>query len=75
LSNSWPLGIFIFLNIILVAGMNGLGMVVTKYASAANRVTLQQSKSVIVWVFFLLYKGGGHENFKIMQLCGFIVLL
>jgi drug/metabolite transporter (DMT)-like permease len=75
LTKSAPLVIFLILNIIFVAGMNGLGMVVTKYASAANRVVLQQSKVVIVWVFFLFYQGGGHENFKWLQFAGFIVLL
>lgn len=75
LTSSWPLAIYVFFNIVLVGGMNGLGMVVTKYASAANRVTLQQTKTVIVWVFFLGYPGGGHENFKWLQFGGFIILL
>lgn len=75
IANSPALIIYLILNIIFVGAMNGLGMVVTKYASAANRVTLQQSKTVIVWVFFLLYRGGGHENFKWLQFAGFIVLL
>lgn len=72
---SWPLVIFIILNIFMVGGMNGLGMIITKFASAANRVTLSQSKTVIVWVFFLIYRGGGHENFKWLQFAGFIVML
>lgn len=59
----------------MVGGMNGLGMIITKFASAANRVTLSQSKTVIVWVFFLIYRGGGHENFKWLQFAGFIVML
>lgn len=66
-------------NIFLVAGMNGLGMVVTKYASAANRVTLQQSKTVIVWVFFLvvprIWTMRVSENFSWIQLGGFIIML
>lgn len=72
---SGKLAIFLILNVFLVGAMNGLGMAVTKYASAANRVTLQQSKTVIVWVFFLIYKGGGHEKFYVLQLGGFLVLL
>jgi len=55
--------------------MNGLGMAVTKYASAANRVTLQQSKTVIVWVFFLIVPIRGKETFKFLQLIGFIIML
>ena len=50
-------------------------MIVTKYASAATRVILQQSKTVLVWIFFLAYPGGGHERFKVLQLIGFLVLL
>jgi drug/metabolite transporter (DMT)-like permease len=72
---SLPLAIFLILNIFMVGGMNGLGMAVTKYATAASRVTLQQSKTVIVWVFFLLYKRGGHEDFYWLQLGGFFVML
>jgi multidrug transporter EmrE-like cation transporter len=67
--------VLLIANIILVGAMNGLGMAVTKYASAANRVTLQQSKTVIVWIFFLIKKGGGHEKFYGLQLGGFIVML
>jgi len=66
---------YFFMNIILVAGMNGLGMVVTKYASAANRVTLQQSKTVIVWIFFLVAPVRGGEKFYFLQLGGFLIML
>lgn len=58
-----------------IGGMNGLGMVITKYASAANRVTLSQAKTLIVWVFFLLYPGKGKEKFSWLQLGGFIIML
>ena len=67
--------VFVILNIILVGGMNGLGMAVTKYASAANRVTLQQSKVIIIWLFFLLVPIKGKEEFRILQLIGFLLLL
>lgn len=67
---------YFFANIILVGGMNGLGMVVTKYASAANRVTLQQSKTVLVWIFFLVIPiSRAKETFYGLQLGGFIVML
>ena len=75
IGESVPLLIFVILNILFVGCMNGFGMVVTKYASAANRVTLQQVKNVLVWIFFLIYQGGGHENFKWLQLAGFVVLV
>ena len=76
---STELLLYCLANIILVAGMNGLGMVVTKYASAANRVTLQQTKTVIVWVFFLvvprIWTMRVSENFSWIQLVGFIIML
>ena len=75
LGESAPLVIFVIFNILFVGLMNGLGMVVTKYASAANRVTLQQTKNVLVWIFFLIYQGGGHESFKWLQLVGFVILV
>jgi drug/metabolite transporter (DMT)-like permease len=79
ISQSAELIIYSILNIFLVAGMNGLGMVVTKYASAANRVTLQQSKTVIVWVFFLVVPRivtlRVKEDFYFLQLGGFIIML
>lgn len=75
LGASVELVIFVIANIILVAGMNGLGMVVTKYASSANRVTLQQSKTLIVWLFFLIVPIRGKEKFSFLQLGGFIVMI
>jgi len=68
----------VFYSILYILGigaMNGLGMIVTKYASAANRVTLTQTKTLLVWLFFLFYKGKGHEEFKGLQLGGFIVVV
>jgi len=75
IEQSAPLVIFILLTVIFIAGMNGLGMAVTKYASSANRVTLQQTKIILIWGFFLIYQGGGHENFKYLQLIGFVIML
>ena len=75
LKKSVPLMLYLSGNIIFVTGMNGLGMIITKYASAATRVILQQTKTVLVWAFFLIYKGSGHENFKVLQLIGFIILV
>ena len=75
IGESVPLLVLVLLNILFVGCMNGLGIIVTKYASAANRVTLQQTKNVLVWIFFLAYQGGGHETFKWLQLVGFIVMV
>lgn len=79
ISQSGLLLFFVIANIVLVGGMNGLGMVITKHASSANRVTLSQVKTVIVWVFFLvvplIVDLGVQEEFSFLQLGGFIVML
>lgn len=75
LGGSGELIVYVLANVVLVGAMNGLGMAVTKYATAANRVTLQQTKTVIVWLFFLIIPIRGQESFKILQLIGFVVML
>ena len=75
IGKSAPLIIYIVLTVFCIAGLNGFGMAVTKYASSANRVTIQQTKTVLVWLFFLIYQGEGHENFKILQLVGFVLIV
>jgi len=75
ISQSFPLIIYLVLNPIAVAGKRGLAMIVTKYSSATTRLILQQVRIVLVWVFFLIYPGGGHESFKPLQLGGFLVIL
>ena len=70
-----PLLISAFLNILFVFLDVGLGMVIIKHTSAANRVTTQQIKHFIVWIFFLIYQGNGNETFKILQLDGFILIV
>lgn len=72
---STELFIYVVANIFLVGGMNGLGLIVTKYASSANRVTLQQTKVFLVWLFFLLLPVRGREKFSFLQLGGFVVII
>mmetsp|Transcript_6908 Transcript_6908/g.6062 ORF Transcript_6908/g.6062 Transcript_6908/m.6062 type:complete len:112 (+) Transcript_6908:824-1159(+) len=54
---------------------NALGNSVTKYASCSNRATVNTSKVVIVWAFFLIYPGDGGETFHWLQLGGFILIV
>ena len=54
---------------------NGFGISITKWASSAQRSTMNSCKTAFVWIFFLLYQGPGHENFMWMQLVGFWVLV
>jgi len=58
-----------------MVGYNGFGITITKHMSATSRTTLKQTKIVLVWVFFLLYRGEGHESFKVLQLVGFLILV
>lgn len=44
-------------------------------ASAAQRSTIDNSRTVLIWVFFLIYKGSGHEDFHWLQTAGFIILV
>ena len=56
--------------IILAAGFvcaaalfNALGAFTTKNTSAANRSVIEQMRVIVVWSFFLLNPGIGHEIF------------
>lgn len=45
--------------IISVAFLNSFGLAVTKYASASQRSTVDASRMVLIWIFFLAYPGSG----------------
>lgn len=59
-------------NIISVAGFNVCGVMVTKYASAAQRSTIDACRTFTIWMFML---ARGHEKFLIGELCGFVLLV
>lgn len=61
--------------VISVACFNCLGVSITKYASAAQRSTIDTSRTAIIWMFFLAYQGPGHEDFIWLELVGFILLI
>jgi hypothetical protein len=50
---------------------------VTKHASAAQRSTIDTSRTVLIWIFFLAVPiyGAHLEHFKLLQLFGFIFLV
>ena len=60
-----------------IAFFNGLGCTVTKYASAAQRSTIDVSRTALIWIFFLLTpkSWGGKEYFYWLQLVGFVILI
>ena len=59
-----------------IAFFNAFGVSVTKNASAAQRSTIDTSRTVIIWIFFLIVKfNGKREDFSVLQLFGFIFLV
>lgn len=45
---------------------------ITKYASAAQRSTVDTCRTLLIWIVFLL---AGKEKFLIGELAGFIILV
>jgi hypothetical protein len=58
-----------------IACFNGFGVAVTKNASAAQRSTIDTSRTLVVWIFFLCIQGSYHESFHPLQLLGFALLV
>mmetsp|Transcript_32670 Transcript_32670/g.31886 ORF Transcript_32670/g.31886 Transcript_32670/m.31886 type:complete len:330 (+) Transcript_32670:384-1373(+) len=60
-----------------IAGFNGCGVSVTKFASAAQRSTIDTCRTVVVWVVFMaMPKGSAYkEHFYWIQFIGFIILV
>lgn len=59
-----------------IAFFNYFGVATTKYASAPQRSTVDTSRTVLIWVFFLTVPiKGAEETFKWLQLIGFIFLV
>lgn len=60
-----------------IAGFNSFGVAVTKNASAAQRSTIDTSRTVLIWIFFLAVPiySTYLEHFKWLQLAGFVFLV
>ena len=43
---------------------NGCGVSITKYSTATNRAIIEQSRVLVIWLFFLMKPGFGHEVFS-----------
>merc|ERR1711934_71735 len=59
-------------DIFTIAGFNVTGVMITKYASAAQRSTIDTCRTMVIWAVFLLL---GKEKFLAGQLVGFAILL
>lgn len=79
-NNIW-IFILTFTTIVSIACFNSFGIAVTKYASAAQRSTIDTSRTVLIWLFCMLAPTSSpffsklHVTFKWLQLIGFILLV
>lgn len=58
--------------IVSIALFNATGVAITKYASAAQRSTIDTSRTLLIWMVSL---GLGWENFLPWELLGFVFLV
>lgn len=58
-----------------IACFNSFGIATTKYGSAAQRATIDTSRTVLIWLFFLIVPTSSKEEFSFVQLGGFILLV
>lgn len=79
-NNIWIL-VLTITTIFSIACFNSFGIAVTKYASAAQRSTIDTSRTVLIWIFCMIVPGTHpfwgkiHVTFKVLQLVGFILLV
>lgn len=59
-------------NILCVAGFNVAGVMVTKYASAAQRSTIDSCRTLTIWIIMISV---GKEKFIMGELLGFVLLV
>jgi len=58
--------------IVSIALFNATGVAITKYASAAQRSTIDTSRTLLIWMVSLYLKW---ETFLPWELCGFVLLV
>lgn len=64
--------VYYCLMLISICAFQISGVFVTKYGSSAQRCTIDIARIIIIWGFFLMYQGPGHEVFDYVQFIGFI---
>lgn len=72
--NPW-IAVFCLGSVFSIAFFNAFGVSVTKYASAAQRSTIDTSRTLLIWAIFLLKPGRGRERFIWLELVGFVMLV
>lgn len=73
----WQMIVMVILNTITLAGVNYFGASITKYSTSTTRSLMAQSKSLVVWLFFLIwpFSESGKEEFISLQLFGFVIII
>lgn len=72
IGNNWQLIFAILGTIISIAFFNFAGISVTKEMSATTRMVLDSVRTIVIWVFSLIFLG---QTFQWLQLLGFTSLL
>ena len=47
---------------------------IIKMTNAMQKVMLALLKTFLMWIFFMLWKGEGHEDFNIIKMFGMLLL-
>jgi drug/metabolite transporter (DMT)-like permease len=71
--NNCKLFFLVFGDLFCIALYNYYGVNLTKHLSSASRLVLGNTKTLLVWTFFLIIPSQAQETFKVLQLFGFIL--
>lgn len=66
---------YFFILAVSVCSFQISGVFITKYGSAAQRCTMDIARTALIWGFFLVYRGAGHESFSYIELIGFVGII
>jgi len=72
IGHNWIIPVALLGNLCSIAFFNFFGISITKYASATTRTVLDSVRTVLIWGFSLAV---GWQEFELLQLLGFVVLL
>lgn len=61
--------------IALCAVYNGSAITAVKTTTSVNRTVAEQVRVIVVWYFFMVYAGIGHETFSAQKLAGFCFVI
>jgi drug/metabolite transporter (DMT)-like permease len=72
---NWKIAFYGIGSIFSIAFFNAFGVAVTKYSTAAQRSTIDTSRTLLIWIIFLVKPGDGRERFIWLELVGFFMLV